>query len=535
MQRRSLFKTALGAGLAMASLKSAWAADAEIEISPNQPGHEISPHIYGHFIEHLGGVVYDGIWVGPDSKIANVNGIRKSFIDDMKRIGAPNMRWPGGCFADGYHWRDGLGARARRKRTYNYWEAQMPPGTNATETNEFGTHEFMDLCRLVGAEPYLAANVASGTPKEFHDWVSYCNAPAGSLTLAAERAANGDRDPFKIRFWGVGNESWGCGGRMTPTEYAGWYRLYTSQVPSYTPPFLIACGPRGHSADLDIHWTTGFFEALRESRGAQPHGFAMHYYTDFRPTAVKAESSSNREWYSVLHSGAKIDSVIEQHWSAMAKFDPQHQTKLVIDEWGTWYSNTSAKIAPRYILSQTMTLRDAVHAAMTFDVFNRHAEKIAMANIAQTINCLHSLFMAQEDKYIRTPVFHVFEMYRSHMNGRLVPITIKAEDLTVTLIDGTGKLAGIAGSASRRGPILTVTLSNPSLDASANVRIRFTDSVRATEARGVVLTHADQQAANTFSRPETVEPSPLSVSVSGGMVTTTLPRQSVSSIQLRIA
>jgi alpha-N-arabinofuranosidase len=535
MQRRTLLKTGACAALgALIAPRAAWAADAEIELSPETPGATISPHIYGHFIEHLGGVIYDGIWVGPASKIPNVDGIRKSFVDDMKRIAAPNLRWPGGCYADGYHWRDGIGPAAKRPRTYNYWEGQMPPGTNATEPNHFGTHEFMRLCRLVGGEPYLAANVGSGTPKEFYDWVNYCNAPAGSLSLADERAANGDKEPFKVRYWGVGNESWGCGGRMHPGEYAGWYRLYTAQVPAYVPLFLVAVGPRGHNPDMDLNWTTGFFEGLRGVRGAPPDGLGLHFYTDFRPTPVRAEASNAREWYAVLHQGAKIEQIIEQHWAAMGKFDPQHRTKFVIDEWGTWYSPRTRRIAPRYILSQTITLRDAVHAAMTFDIFNRHAEKIAMANIAQTINCLHSLFMAQEDKYVRTPAFYVFEMYRPHMNGRLIPAKAKVDELSVPLLEGTGRLLGMGCSASVRERLLTLTLTNPSAENPITARLRFTGSARAAEARGTVLTHADPAAANTFAEPETVRPAQLKVEVAAGVAAVTLPRQSVAALEIRL-
>lgn len=536
MRRRDLLKAGTCAGaLGLALPRAMWAADAEIELDPGTPGDAINPHIYGHFIEHLGGVIYDGIWVGPQSKIPNLNGIRKSFADDMKRIGAPNLRWPGGCFADGYHWRDGIGPVAKRPRTYNYWESQMPPGTDATEPNHFGTHEFIRLCRYVGAEPYLAANVGSGSPKEFHDWVGYANAPAGSLSLAEERAANGDKEPFAVKYWGVGNESWGCGGQMTPREYATLYRLYSAQVPAYTRPFLVACGPRGHSADLDMGWTTGFFEGLQGTRAALPDGFAMHYYTDFRPTGVKAESSDAREWYAVLHSGQRIDGIIERHWTEMGKFDRDHRTRFVIDEWGAWYAPQSERLGPRYILSQTMTLRDAVHAAMTFDIFNRHTAKIAMANIAQTVNCLHSLFMAQDDKYVRTPVYYVFDMYRPHMNGRLVPMRIKTDELKVPLLEGWGSLAGLAGSASIRERLLTLTLTNPSTEAAVTARIRFSGGIRATEARGTVLSHADPKAANTFAKSVEVIPSPLTVSLSGGTTTVVLPKQSVASLAFQTA
>lgn len=386
--------------------------------------------------------------VGRNSKIPNVDGIRKQFVEDMRRLGAPNLRWPGGCFADGYHWRDGIGPAAKRPRTYNFWESRMPAGLHATETNEFGIHEFMQLCRLVGAQPYVAANVGSGTPQEFHDWVSYCNAPVGTLSVADERAANGDREPFGVRYWGVGNESWGCGGNMKPGEYATLYRQFVTQFPAYLQPFLIATGPREHSKDGDIGWTTGFFEAMQGHR-EQPQGFALHFYTDFRNTTVKAGDTSTTDWYAVLREGLRTEAVIEQHWNAMAKFDPQHRTKFVIDEWGVWYP-PGFEITPGYILSQPITLRDALHTAITFDIFNRHTAKIEMANVAQTVNCLHSLFLAREDKYVRTPAYYVFEMYRSHSGARLVPMQLRAEELTVPVIGGTTKIAGIVGSASIR-------------------------------------------------------------------------------------
>ncbi len=291
MDRRTFLRAAATAAIGTLAVPNlSFAADAEIELTLGEPGALISPHIYGHFIEHLGGVIYDGVWVGRNSKIPNIDGIRKQFVDDMKRLGAPNLRWPGGCFADGYHWRDGIGKS--RPRTYNFWQNRMPKGLDATETNQFGIHEFMNLCRLVGAEPYVAANVGSSTPKEFHDWVSYCNAPAGTLTLADERAANGDRQPFNIRYWGVGNESWGCGGTMRPQEYATLYRKFVTQFPAYVEPFLVATGPRGHSADGDIGWTTGFFEAMRGYR--PPDGFSVHYYTDLRPTSGQSRRLQRR-------------------------------------------------------------------------------------------------------------------------------------------------------------------------------------------------------------------------------------------------
>jgi alpha-N-arabinofuranosidase len=491
----------------------------------------INPHVYGHFIEHLGGVIYDGIWVGRDSKIPNVDGIRRQFVDDMKRIGAPNLRWPGGCFADGYHWRDGVGPAERRPRTYNFWEPRMPKGVRATETNHFGTHEFLRLCRLVGAEPYLAANVGSGTPREFHDWVLYCNAPPGTVSLADERAKNGSPEPFAVRYWGVGNESWGCGGDMTGGEYATEYRKFVTQFPEYTPPYLVAAGPRGHSADRDLAWTEGFFEGLRGHR-SRVDGFALHYYTDFRQTQEDGATFDEKGWYAVLEKGARIEGILEEHWRIMAKYDPEHRTKFVVDEWGNWYRG-GTELGPPYLLSQAITLRDALHAAITFDVFNRHAEKIEMANVAQTINCLHSLFAAVEDAYVRTPAYYAFEMYRPHMGARLVPMRVGIPERTVPTLEGSARMPGLSGSASIRETRLTVTLTNPSLDEAVSARIHLEGGARVAEGRGRVLTHEAMTATNTFADPDNVTLSGLNVEVRGDAAHVTVPSKAVVALELQ--
>jgi alpha-L-arabinofuranosidase len=509
------------------------AADVEVELGLETPGAVISPHIYGHFVEHLGGVIYDGIWVGRESRIPNVEGIRKQFVDDMTRLGAPNLRWPGGCFADGYHWRDGIGLATQRARRYNFWESRMPAGMHATETNRFGVHEFMRLCRLVRAEPYLAANVGSGSPREFHEWVSYCNAPAGTESLADERAANGASEPFRVKYWGVGNESWGCGGDMSPGEYATHYRRFVTQFPAYVTPFLTAAGPRGHSRDMDIGWTSGFFEAMQGGHRSAVDGFSLHFYSDFRNHAMRVADFTAAEWYAVLLEGFRTGDVIEAHWAAMSRYDPQHVTKLVIDEWGVWYK-PGEEITPAYILSQPVTLRDALHTAITFDIFNRHADKIAMANVAQTVNCIHSLFLAIEDKYTRTPPYYVFEMYRPHMGARHVPMRIRSADLTVPIQQGTAKMPALSGSASLRDTRVTLTLTNPSVDAPVATRIRLTGGARVVEAHGTVLTHGDMRARNTFESPNEVSPASLAVKPDGDTVTVDLPKHSVTAVELRL-
>jgi alpha-L-arabinofuranosidase len=533
MQRRTFLRasTCAAAGW-MAGVRPALAADAEIEINPSETGPEISPHLYGHFLEHLGGVIYNGVWVGWDSKIANVNGIRQRFVEDIKRIGAPNFRWPGGCFADGYHWRDGIGDPGKRPRTYNYWQASMPAGLDHTETNQFGIHEFMRLCRLTGAEPYLAANMASGSPQEFHDWVLYCNAPSGTVSLAGERAAHGDPAPFGVRWWGVGNESWGCGGDMMPHEYATLYRRFVTQFPVYPPkPFLVAVGPRGHSKDLDLSWTTGFFEAMRGHR-SPVDGLSVHYYTDFRNSPEKVSTFDARGWYDVLREGLRTETVIEQHWAAMGRYDPQHHTKLIVDEWGVWY-RPGEEIAPKYILSQPVTLRDALHTALTLDVFNRHADKIAMANVAQTINCIHSLFLAQGDQYTRTPPFYVFEMYRPHMRSRLASMRLRCDEQKVPSRSGSATMPGLSGSASVKGQTVTVTVTNPSLDSQVFTKLRLT-SGNITEGRGSVLTHSEMTARNTFDRPDEVKLQSLPVTVRGNGAEVSIPARAVAALQLSI-
>lgn len=533
--RRRDFLGSLGAGLGVLAIpRPALAAGARVVLSPGQSGPVIPPHLYGHFIEHLGGVIYDGIWVGRDSKIPNTDGLRQRFVDDMRRIGAPNLRWPGGCFADGYHWRDGIGTPSARPRTYNFWEPRMPAGVHATETNRFGIHELMRLCRLVGAEPYVAGNVGSGEPKEFHDWALYCNAPRGTVSLADERAENGSPEPFGVRYWGVGNESWGCGGDMTGGEYATQYRRFVTQFPEYTRPFLVAAGPRGHSADGDRAWTLQFFEGMQGGHRSRVDGFALHYYTDFRHTAEDGAHFDAAGWYAVLHKGAHVERVIEEHWDLMSRYDPEHHTRFVIDEWGNWYRG-GTELGPAYLLSQTITLRDALHTAITFDVFNRHAEKIEMANVAQTINCLHSLFAAVGNDYTRTPVYYAFELYQGHKGARRVPIRIEAPELRVPILEGTAALPGLSGSASIREGRLTVTLTNPSLEDPVTVALELDGGAAVAEARGRVLTHAEMTATNTFAAPDKVRLAALPVGVGRNGARATLPARSVVALELRIA
>lgn len=318
---------------------------------------------------------------------------------------------------------------------------------------------------------------------------------------------------------------------MRPGEYAAKYREFVIQFPVYEDPFLVATGPRGHSADGDIGWTTGFFEGMRGA--TPPPGFSLHFYTDLRPTPLKAGSFDAREWYEVLLRGVRLNKVIEDHWNEMGKFDAAHRTKLIVDEWGVWYAPGS-EITPAYILSETITLRDAIHTGLTFDIFNRHADKIAMANVAQTINCIHSLFLAQGDKFVRTPVYHVFDMYRSHMGARQVPVRHRVPDLNVPTLAGQASLPGLSTSASVRDGRLTLTMTNPSLDADLTLRIRL-GGAHATEAQARILTHQNMQATNTFADLDEVKPAVHSIKVAGDALELRLPKQSVVAVECGIA
>ncbi len=382
----------------------------------------IKPALYGQFAEHLGGVIYDGIWVGPDSKVPNIGGIRRALVEHVRRLGRVVVRWPGGCFADAYHWRDGIGPRAKRPRRFGRWRED-------TESNQFGTHEFLRFCRLCDVEPYFAANVGTGSAEEFQQWVEYCNAPAGKTTLADERVANGDREPFRVRYWGVGNESWGCGGKFTPEDYCTQYRKFTEWLPDYgVHPYLIASGPNGN----DLNWTRRFFQKWKDYARAPLNGWAAHYYCGTTGHALKF---SRDQWYEMLEKANRMERLITDQWAALSEFDPSHRVKLIIDEWGCWHP-PGTEINPRHLLEQQCCLRDALCAALTLDTFNRHADKIDMANVAQLVNNLHTLFFADGDKFVATPNFYVFEMYKAHHAAKGVRLDVQAPAISFRAAGG---------------------------------------------------------------------------------------------------
>jgi alpha-N-arabinofuranosidase len=525
MTRRSALKHLAGGAAGAIGLGWSRAGAAEpdsqsaVTVRLDEAFGTIKPSLYSQFAEHIGGVIYDGIWVGPDSKVPNVDGIRTALIEHVRRLGRVVVRWPGGCFADKYHWRDGIGPRDRRPRRFGRWK-------EVTEPNHFGTHEFMRFCRLCEVTPYFAANVGTGSPEEFQDWVEYCNAPPGSTTLADERAANGDRDPLGVHYWGVGNESWGCGGKFTPEDYCAAYRHFTEWVPGYgVPLYLVAAGPNGN----DLDWTRRFFKKWLDGTRAPLQGWAAHYYCGTTGHALKF---SDDQWYEMLEKANRMERLVTDQWAAMGEFDRERKVKLIVDEWGCWHP-AGTEINPRHLFEQMGCLRDALVAALTLDVFNRHAEKVDMANIAQLVNNLHSLFLADGDRFVVTPTFHVFEMYRPHHGGRAVRVDVQAPEVAFRAEGRQQKLFRVAGAASVKEKELTLTLVHTHVKEPVEIALRLrggaADSVRQT-----VLTHEKLNAHNTFEEPEVVVPKMAAVEGHGAEVRCTLPPASVTRLDVRL-
>lgn len=504
----------------------------KVEILLDEPIGTISPNLYGHFTEHIGGVIYDGIWVGEDSPVPNQGGIRSALIEHMKRLKPSVVRWPGGCFADSYNWRDGIGPRAQRPTRTNFWINDMqraPDGPQKYDPNQFGTNEFARFCRLIGSQPYLAANVRSNTPRDFDEWVEYCNAPAGKTTLADQRGANGDPEPFGVRYWGVGNESWGCGGDFTPEEYAEEFRRFTAWVPNYGVRLeFIGSGPNGG----DLSWTRKFMAKLTErDRGLlhRLYGFAMHYYCGSAGKGDAIDFTVN-DWYELLTKAVRMENLINEHWTAMGEVDREHRVKLVVDEWGAWH-HAGTEINPAFLFGQTSTLRDALIAGLTLDIFNRHADKVAMANVAQLINNLHSLFLAHEDKFVATPNFYVFEMYAAHHSGQSLRTVFTLPDCPTRAAAGEA-LPYLAGSASRhdRQLVLTIVNTHASEPITAEVAVR---GGKIASAQGTVLTAEDIHAHNTFEQPHALLPRELKGDAQADTLVQTFPPASVSRLLLQ--
>jgi alpha-L-arabinofuranosidase len=519
IRRRTFVGSVLAASAAaLLRPRNAQAAESRIEVLVNEPIGKISPEIYSHFIEHLGAVIYDGIWVGEKSKIPNYNGIRKDLVDNLKRIKPAVIRYPGGCFADQYDWRDGVGPRDQRPTRVNFWAdthykttkayEDLEGGPQKYESNHFGTDEFVSFCRMVGAEPYLAANVRSRDVRVFLEWLEYCNAPANLTTWSSERVKNGYRDPHKVSFWGVGNESWGCGGDFTADEYATEFRKFTAWLPTYGVQLkLIGSGPNGG----DVNWTRKFFEGLALKGGrqiAKLYGWGLHYYCGSTGQQVANEFTEN-EWYDLLERSNRMESLIEDHWQIMGEFDRERRVKLAVDEWGAWHKQ-DPDVPPGYLYAYAGTLRDGLISAMNLDTFQRHADKVAMANPAQLVNTIHSLFHAYEDKFILTPNYHVFEMYMPHSGATALRTEFIAPKVGFIRLDAQRKempvtLWGLNGSASLKDKQLTLTVVNPHHNQARDTEIAIRGASVISGASRTLRSN-DIHARNSFANPRALEP-----------------------------
>ena len=419
---------------------------ASITLLAREPKSSISPLLHGHFAEHLGELVYSGVWVGPDSEISNLRGLRQGVVDALRELAPPVLRWPGGCFADAYNWRDGIGPRpSRPTRVTSRW------GADEIETNAFGTHEFMDLCREIGAQPWLAANVGSGNPREMAHWVEYCNFPGGT-TLSDERAANGDTQPFEVKFWGIGNENWDCGGKFSARDYAAEYRRFESNFPRFQnqEAQLIGCGPDGNHAASAAQWTREFLEALESARRPRLDGWDAHFYTwNTGKNFGTATEFTLDEYYGLLQESLKIGDLIDAQRAILDASPIGREAQLILGEWGIWHAPESDDVP---LLYQSNTLRDAISAAMTLDLFHEKSDVLSMATLAQTVNVLQSLLQTRGDQTIKTPTYHVFSLYRDHRGGQLLPSNWESGE--------AGGLPRLSGSASIRDGVVTLTIVN---------------------------------------------------------------------------
>lgn len=486
--------------------------------SANQP--TISRHIYGHFAEHLGRCIYDGFWVSDTLGVPKKDRIRLDIVEALKKIKVPNLRWPGGCFADEYHWRDGIGPRALRPKMVNTnWGG-------VTEDNSFGTHEFMELCELLNCEPYIAANVGSGTVEEMAKWVEYFNFD-GVSPMANLRKQNGREKPWKVSFWGVGNESWGCGGNMRVEYYADQYRRYATYARDYAgaPLKKIAAG----ASDADYHWTEVLMKQI-------PHymmyGITLHYYTlpsgSWSGSKGSATRFTEEEYFKTMKNALRMEEFVSKHSAIMDQYDKEKRVALLVDEWGIW-TDVEPGTNPGFLYQQN-SLRDALLAGTTLNIFNNHADRVRGANLAQSINVLQSVILTRGREMVLTPTYHIFDMYKVHQDARLLPVQFTSPDYQV----GDQKIPAINVSASRDSAgVVHLTIVN--LDPNRSITLSTELSgLRWTTVGGTLLTSSKLTDVNTFEKPELVRLQAFTgARKAGQQLKVDMPARSVVALEIR--
>lgn len=477
-----------------------------VTVDTAKPGPKIEPAIYGQFAEHLGRGIYEGVWVGTDSKIPNTNGYRNDVLAALKHIKVPVVRWPGGCFADEYDWRDGIGPKARRPvRINRHWGG-------VTEDNAFGTHEFMNYSEMLGTDAYVAGNMGSMDPRAMSQWMEYMTAEKG--TLAEERKKNGREKPWAVKYFGVGNETWGCGGSMRPEYSADLHRRYAEFVNPPSGKKLVKVASGANASDYN------FTDVMMREAGSKMNALSVHYYT--LPTGKwdkkgAATGFSEDEWASTLGRAIFMDELITKHEAMMDKHDPEKKVALYVDEWGTWYDQESGS-TPGFLYQQS-SLRDAEVAALTLNIFHRHTDRVKMANIAQMVNVLQAMILTDKGRMVLTPTYHVFDMYVPFQGA-----TPYAADVKGPNYEKAGFEVPMVDVSAARGTDgkLYLSLTNTDPNKAARVATNLSGN-----ARGRILTGPAIDTHNTFDKPNTIMPAPYSARSSGGKLTFDLPAKSV--------
>lgn len=478
----------------------------------------ISKHIYGHFAEHLGRCIYGGFYVGDTSKIPNTAGVRNDIVEALKKLKIPNLRWPGGCFADTYHWKDGVGAKDKRPTIVNRWWGGV------TEDNSFGTHDFLNMCELLGTEPYISGNVGSGTAQELADWVQYTNF-AGKSPMSDWRKQNGREQPWKVKLWGIGNEAWGCGGNMRPEYYADEYRKYATFMSDWENTgglMRIASG----ASDADYNWTETL---MKNIPGGMLGGVAMHHYSVIEWNKKgPATDFSEAQYFITMKEAWKMEELVTKHSAIMDKYDPQKKIALVVDEWGGWY-DVEPNTNPGFLYQQN-TMRDAMIAGVTLNIFNNHADRVRVANLAQCVNVLQAVILTDKEKMILTPTYHVMEMYNVHQDAKLLPIKIITSDYVV----GDEKLPAVSASASKDASGKThISLTNIDTKNAQTITVSL-DGGQYTSVTGRILTSPKLQDYNSFEEPGKIKPAAFSgAGLKANTVSVKLPPFSVVVLELK--
>lgn len=490
--------------------------DVVVYVYPEKGNQVISKHIYGHFAEHLGSCIYGGLWVGEDSPIPNTKGYRTDVLEALKKLQIPNLRWPGGCFADEYHWMDGIGPRDKRpKMVNNNWGGTV-------EDNSFGTHEFLNLCELLECEPYISGNVGSGTVEEMAKWVEYMTSE-GDSPMANLRRKNGRDKAWKVKYFGVGNESWGCGGDMLPEYYSDLYRRYAVYCRNYDGNKLFKIG--SGASDYDYNWT----EVLMKKIGNKMNGLSLHYYTvkGWNGSKGSATDFSIDDYYWTLGKCLEIEEVIQKHMTIMDKYDKDKKIGLMVDEWGTWW-DVEPGTNPGFLYQQN-TLRDAFVAALSLNVFNKYPDRIQMANIAQVVNVLQSVILTKDNKMVLTPTYHIFDMYKVHQDATYLPLNILSDTKEIR----GREVPFVTASASRKNGLTHITLTNMDLDSERNVNIDFSNT-KINNVSGKILTANSINDYNTFEKPDMVKPQIFAdAKVINGKLNIKLPSKSIVLLEIK--